>query len=1280
MKPLLRFALSLLIVQAVTLLAHAQSDWTMRLPYPSQDRFFSITWGDDQFVALDLAKTVWTSPDGSSWTGGTTLESAYQVVSNGTRFAAHATNKIWLSDDGVAWTEHSTPHALSELVWLGDTLVALGSTPVDAATTSIFTTINGTDWNEIGLGERFNQLRATTERVAVFNGVGRVAVSTDTLNWTTGDVYTDATDHRGSSAVAGNGLFLVTRYADSSVNQPTYLSTDGLTWNIVTQYKTNPIGPTLSVPSINIDRQIGFAAGYFYARQQPAAYDRGTVYRTADGEIWEEVPDFPADLDLRVLAGSDSIALAPQILPSDPKAQKTALALYRSTEGTTWNNVTVNPFIGDVGVWPVYGFGRFFAGGYSSPDGITWDPSPFSPTHAEGDLLFQIATRFGPDGAPFKRLLGPGPGRVNTVDVSADGITSARLSLPIGSPSSVAFGAGRWVMVGLEGGIANSADGVNWNAVETANTNALHNVRFLLDRFIAVGDGGTVLTSADGLTWSAVTDSEFGTLPLRDVATDGTSLVFVIYQHGPTNVSPITTTSFDMDDGAPAVIVAGREFNAVAFFDGRFIATSDASPTEFHLAGVYESDDGVNWSQTPPSETFSGAARMAVGPHSAITTVPVSRYDEFSYSVVSYVSLWQTLADTPATAPEVVFEPSPQSAARGESATFMAGATGTGPFAYQWLHDGTPIDGATRSVLALTDLVDADAGDYAVTITNALGSTTSTAGTLAVTEPLPLAITNQPEGGALREFESFILSVAVTGSGPVSYQWRRNGNPIPGATTSSYEIWTASYSFSQYTGTYDVVITAPYSEITSDAVEVTASGPTVEFTRTGEAFPNEGDAVELHATASGEEPLTYYWARAGGPLVSTGHSPRLVLPFLTRADTGSYRVEVVDAAGNRTVQFLTLAVATAGAEPPAGPFTQSVRAGEAVLLRAGNAAGSLPSYQWRLNGEPIAGATQSTYLITDFSATDAGDYDVVVTSQPDHTQTLSRVSLAYATASRLSNISTRAYSGNGDDTLVLGFATTGTPVSDEDTLLVRSIGPGLAALDIEGALIDPAFDVVRPAFGDEPAVVLASNDDWTVPQTSTQASAATTGLFNARGAFALSDSSADAALAYRPTTAGPRSIVTREKLGRPGIVLDEIYAPGGSAIAFTNLSARARVGQGDDVLIVGFVIEGDAPLRLLLRGIGPTLAEHGITNALSNPKLVLHTLDGTPIHNNDTWGQAQNADEIRTVSDAVGAFALADDSNDAVILESLPPGVYSVHLQSVGGTPGVGLVELYVVP
>jgi hypothetical protein len=212
-------------------------------------------------------------------------------------------------------------------------------------------------------------------------------------------------------------------------------------------------------------------------------------------------------------------------------------------------------------------------------------------------------------------------------------------------------------------------------------------------------------------------------------------------------------------------------------------------------------------------------------------------------------------------------------------------------------------------------------------------------------------------------------------------------------------------------------------------------------------------------------------------------------------------------------------------------------------------------------------------------------------------------------------------------------------------------------------------------------VLQANNDNWGV-YTGTLKSLYSQ-LTAAVGAFEFAADSLDAGLIRQGsqlnynTSAQVYSAIVRGNPGDTGVALVEFYDASSVHAKLLNLSARARVGTGEDVLIVGFVITGTKPLKVLLRGVGPSLEKQGLTSFLPNPKLTLFNSKSEPIQSNDTWSDAPNLSELLAVSAKVGAFALTANSNDAAMLLTLEPGVYSVQISSVDGKSGIGLAEIY---
>ena len=120
-----------------------------------------------------------------------------------------------------------------------------------------------------------------------------------------------------------------------------------------------------------------------------------------------------------------------------------------------------------------------------------------------------------------------------------------------------------------------------------------------------------------------------------------------------------------------------------------------------------------------------------------------------------------------------------------------------------------------------------------------------------------------------------------------------------------------------------------------------------------------------------------------------------------------------------------------------------------------------------------------------------------------------------------------------------------------------------------------------------------------------------------------------------------------------------------------DISTRALVGSGDEVLIGGFIIQGSASKRVLVRAIGPSLIPFGVGNALMDPALELRDMNGALLFSNDNWTTAANKQDITDTGRAPGA------SQESAILTTLAPGRYTAIVRGVGATSGVALVEVY---
>lgn len=262
----------------------------------------------------------------------------------------------------------------------------------------------------------------------------------------------------------------------------------------------------------------------------------------------------------------------------------------------------------------------------------------------------------------------------------------------------------------------------------------------------------------------------------------------------------------------------------------------------------------------------------------------------------------------------------------------------------------------------------------------------------------------------------------------------------------------------------------------------------------------------------------------------------------------------------------------------------------------------------------------------------------------------------------LVNISTRAHVGTGEDAVIAGFIVRGgTSFDDRKTLLLRALGPSLLERGIrpDQALFDPEL-LITGGFGYH-----AYNEDW-MPQEPPD-----------KLGPASQVQSSGLAPAHRVEPAavghllpGSYTMLVRGAKDSTGVGLAEVYDIMGDTTSLANISTRARVGVGGDVLIGGFIIGGDAPTRVIIRAIGPSLQSSNVASPLADPVVDLYDVNGSSLASNDNWRTEQQAEIIATT-------VPPNDDRESAIVRALPPGNYTTIVSGKNGSTGVALVEIY---
>ena len=600
------------------------------------------------------------------------------------------------------------------------------------------------------------------------------------------------------------------------------------------------------------------------------------------------------------------------------------------------------------------------------------------------------------------------------------------------------------------------------------------------------------------------------------------------------------------------------------------------------------------------------------------------------------------------TAPAISTQPASQSVAVGQSANFSVSASGTAPLTYQWRRNGTAISGAVGSTYSIVSVTAADAAGYSATVSNSAGSVTSNTATLTVTAApvTPPAGTTGTTGATGTRATAASVGLNTTASGRIATGGEVNyfrlavtaAGTLTVATTGSMDTIgelqdangtvlasdddsgaASNFSITRVVGigTYFVAVRTFLSTATGSyglGVAFTATPGTVVTGTTGASGTRATAAsVALNTTASGR--------------IATG------------GEVNYFRLAVT-AAG-------TLTVTTTGSTDTIGELQDA----NGTVLASDDDSGAASNFSITR----VVGIGTYFVAVRTFLSTATGSYGLGVAFTATPGTVVPPVGPS-APASRLANLSVRTTLARAQ-TLIVGFTVSG----GSKPVLVRAAGPALGALGLTGFLPDPVLELYKDS------VLLESNDDWP---------SSLAANFAGVGAFAFSAGSFDAAFLENLSggySAWARSVTSKGS----GTVLVEAYDAGsGSAVRLSNLSARNRVGTGNDILIAGFFIAGTGTQRVLIRAVGPSLAAFGLTGLLADPKLEIYNSAGAKITENDNWDAT-----LSSTFSSAGAFALTPGGKDAALIVILPAGAtYTVQVKGADGGTGEGLIEVYELP
>jgi hypothetical protein len=244
----------------------------------------------------------------------------------------------------------------------------------------------------------------------------------------------------------------------------------------------------------------------------------------------------------------------------------------------------------------------------------------------------------------------------------------------------------------------------------------------------------------------------------------------------------------------------------------------------------------------------------------------------------------------------------------------------------------------------------------------------------------------------------------------------------------------------------------------------------------------------------------------------------------------------------------------------------------------------------------------------------------------------------------------------GDSVGIGGFIITGTAPKH---LLLRAIGPSLAQAGVPNVLADPVLELHGPS-----GFTTITNNDWR-DDPAQEAAILATGIPPSNNL----ESAIDVTL-----NPGSYTAIVQGQNNGTGVGLIEAYdLSQGVSAKLANISTRAFVSTGSDIVIAGFLLGGNGGADLIIvRGIGPSLAALGVANVMANPTLELRDSNGAVLRANNDWQEDPAQAAVLTAAGLAPTNQL-----ESGIGAVLSPGAYTALLSGVNNGTGVGLVEVY---
>ncbi len=369
---------------------------------------------------------------------------------------------------------------------------------------------------------------------------------------------------------------------------------------------------------------------------------------------------------------------------------------------------------------------------------------------------------------------------------------------------------------------------------------------------------------------------------------------------GKTNANLTLSSVSFADDADYSVIISNSRGSTVSATAHLTILsapkiTAPPAPTSINLGGAGTlsvqavGTAPLSWQWYKDGVLLSGATN----PQLAFTST--TKANAGAYSVKISNSFGSITSDpvplTVVALPTISIPPSNVAIREGASFNLSVDARSDGAMTYRWFKDGVLLPGASLPALSFGASKSTDSGTYTVEVSNSSGSVTSRPATVTVI--IPPTFQTQPMSQTVYEGAALVLSAAVTGSSPITYQWFNGSTAIPGATHATFAIGAVTPNDA---ASYRVEASNPAGSVSSAVADITVFAKPIITLGPVDKTVNVGASVFFVAQASGSGTLRFQWCKNGTPIPGAT-IPALIISSVTQSDFASYTIRVTNDAG-----------------------------------------------------------------------------------------------------------------------------------------------------------------------------------------------------------------------------------------------------------------------------------------------------------------------------------------------------------------------------------------------